>query len=401
MKKKIIFMIINMNVGGTEKALLNMIAEIPKDQYDITILMLEEYGGFLNSIPSGVHIEYIKGYNNLKDVLNEPPQIVALDFLKKGKVIKAFNVIFLHLIAKLKKDRTIFFKYTLNAYPVIDSEYDVAVAYAGPMDFISYFVLNKIEAKKKVQWIHFDVTKVGFDQQFAAKMYSKFDKIFIVSNEGKNKLLNMLPNIKDKTDTFLNIMSPGLVVKMANEENGFEDNFDGVRILTVGRLSKEKGQDLTISVLAKLKENGHNVRWYCIGDGSARGEYEKLIYEYGVENDYILLGATPNPYPFMKQCDIYVQSSRHEGYCITLSEARCFNNPIISTNFTGASEQIFHEQTGLIVEFDKQQVYEGIVQLLDDEKLRNKIKENLQNGISGTINEMEKLYEIADSADLL
>ena len=192
-------------------------------------------------------------------------------------------------------------------------------------------------------------------------------------------------------------MSPELVMKMADKGPGFEDDFNGVRILTVGRLSKEKGQDLTIPVLARLKEDGYNVRWYCIGDGNAREEYEKLIKDYNVENDYILLGATPNPYPFMKQCNIYVQPSRHEGYCITLAEARCFDNPIVSTNFTGASEQITHDQTGLIVNFDEQQMYNAIKQLLDDQKLRNRFRKNLKNEIVDTTNEMEKLYKIADS----
>ena len=76
MKKKILFMVINMNIGGTEKALLNMISEMPKEKYDITILMLEEYGGFLDSIPRWVHVEYVDGYKNIKDILNDPPKIV-------------------------------------------------------------------------------------------------------------------------------------------------------------------------------------------------------------------------------------------------------------------------------------------------------------------------------------
>jgi glycosyltransferase involved in cell wall biosynthesis len=147
-------------------------------------------------------------------------------------------------------------------------------------------------------------------------------------------------------------------------------------------------------VLAKLKEEGYNVKWYCIGDGNARIEYEKLIKQYGVKNEYILLGTKPNPYPYMKQCDIYVQSSRHEGYCITLSEARCFTNPIISTNFTGANEQISHGQTGLVVGFDIQQMYHAIKQLLDDEKLRNKLRSNLTKETVDTTREMDKLYEL-------
>ncbi|MEH7336934.1 glycosyltransferase, partial [Neobacillus drentensis] len=381
MKKKIIFMIINMNVGGTEKALLNMIDEIPKDKYDITLLMLENYGEFLKYVPSEVQIEYLKGYDSIKNLLNEPPLRIALNFMKKGNIRNAIKIAYFYLISKLTKNRGIYFHHVLRFSPVLDNVYDLAVAYAGPMDFISFFVLNKIKANKKVQWIHFDITKIGFDQHFVSKVYNKFDKIFVVSKEGKNKLIKALPMLKGKAETFHNMMSKELIVNKANKGIGFNDDFNGFRILTVGRLSKEKGQDLTIKVLAKLKENGYNVRWYCIGEGNARQEYEQLIKKYKVENDYILLGANSNPYPFMKQCDIYVQSSRHEGFCITLSEAKCFNNPIISTNFTGASEQIFHGRTGILVNFDEREMFYGIKQLLEDNKIREKISENLQNEV--------------------
>jgi glycosyltransferase involved in cell wall biosynthesis len=395
-KSKLLFMVINMNVGGTEKALLNMIAEIPREKYDITILMLEEYGGFLNSIPKNVHIDYVKGYKGIKDLLNKPPREMALNFIRKGKIIKAFILITIHLLSKVLNDRRVFFKYILKNQPVADIEYDVAVAYAGPMDFISFFIAKKVKARKKLQWIHFDITKIGFNRNFASKIYGEFDKLFVVSDEGREKVTKMLPHLKEKTERFLNIISPDLVTEMADKEPGFDDRFCGTRILTVGRLSKEKGQDLTIAVLAKLKEAGYNVRWYCIGNGSARKEYEELIKKYNLENDYILLGATPNPYPYVKQCDIYVQSSRHEGYCITLAEARCFDNPIVSTNFTGANEQIADGQTGLIVDFDEQQMFNAIKKLLDDKNLENNLRKNLRNEIVNTSNEMDKFYKIAD-----
>jgi glycosyltransferase involved in cell wall biosynthesis len=121
-----------------------------------------------------------------------------------------------------------------------------------------------------------------------------------------------------------------------------------------------------------------------------------LIKDHNVENDYILLGATPNPYPYMKQCDIYVQSSRHEGYCITLAEARCFDKPIVTTNFTGANEQIVDGLTGLIVDFDEQQMFNAIKKLLDDKNLVNELRENSRNQIVNTPNEMKKFYKIAD-----
>jgi glycosyltransferase involved in cell wall biosynthesis len=395
MRKRILFMVINMNVGGTEKALLNMIAEIPKNDYDITILMLEEFGAFLNSIPNWVNVEYLKEYREFKDMLNRPAQKTSLECLREGKIGKAFNILFFNLISKLNRERIIFYKYLLKRVPLIKSEYDIAIAYAGPMDFISYFVAKKIIAKKKIQWIHFDITKIGFNKKFASKIYKKFDKIFVVSKEGKNKLDEMLPNIKDKTDTFTNISPTKVITQMADEGETFKDHFRGIRILTVGRLSLEKGQDLTIPVLAMLKKEGYIVRWYCIGDGNAKTEYKKLIKEYGLENDYFLLGTMTNPYPFMKHCDIYVQSSRQEGYCITLSEARCFNNPIVCTNFTGAREQISHNKTGLIVEIEINQIYMAIKQLLDDEILRNTIKDNLRNEITDTSKDIDKFLSMS------
>jgi glycosyltransferase involved in cell wall biosynthesis len=392
MKKKIVFMVINMNIGGTEKALLNMIAEIPKDQYSITILMLENKGGFLNSIPSGVNVEVLEGYSNVKKLLNNPPVVSILARLKDRKPFKAFSLLSRYVLSKALGDKRIFLNYILKNFSNMEQEYDIAVAYAGPMDFISFFVAKKIKAKKKIQWIHFDVTKIGFDEKFVSKIYKQFNKIFVVSNEGENKLINLLPSLKDKIEAFSNIMSPELVIKMANEGVGFEDTFDGLRILTVGRLSKEKGQDLIIPVLAKLKENGFNVRWYCIGEGNARKEYEEVIKKYNVENDFILLGSSPNPYSFMKYCDIYVQPSRHEGYCITLAEARALNKPIVTTDFVGAREQINHNHDGLIVNFNDVEILNAIKNLIVNSELRYKFIRNLRSQSMNTSSEINKLY---------
>lgn len=394
MKKKIIFMLIDMNVGGTEKALLNMISEIPQDAYDITILMLEENGGFLNCIPDGVHVEYLEGYQKIKDELNLPPQITALDLLKQGKVVRAFNIAFLHLISKMMKERSIFFKYILNGYSVLENGYDIAVAYAGPMDFISYFVLSKINAKKKIQWVHFDVTKIGFNQKFASKIYNKYDKIFVVSNEGGSKLIDRIPTLEMKTEVFLNIISPKLIYDQTKEGCGFVDQFDGLRLLTVGRLTSEKGQDIAIRVLASLISNGYKVKWYCVGEGNSRARYEKIVAEYKLKDEFIFLGADPNPYPYMEQCDIYIQPSRHEGYCITLAEAKCLKKSIVTTDFTGAKEQIKDGETGLIVGVNENEIYHAIVKLIDNKELREKFYNNLAKETFNPTFEMKKIYNL-------
>ena len=392
--KKILFMCINMNIGGTEKALLTMLNEMDSSKYDITLLMLEEYGGFLNEIPKFVKIKYVNEYKEIKEFVKEPPQLVAKKLMKNKKYVMGFNTLLSYTLSKITKDISYYYKYLLRNVNEIDEEYDLAVAYAGPMDFITYFVLNKIRAKKKAQWIHFDITKIGFNKEFAEKNYSKFDKIFVVSKEGKDKLIKLIPSLKKKTEVFFNVISCKLIKEMGNGEFGFDDDFDGIRILTVGRLSSEKGQDLTIPVLDRLKKEGYKIRWYCIGDGPERKNYKEKISKLKLEEDYLLLGTKLNPYPFMKQCDIYMQPSRHEGYCITLGEARCFDNPIVTTNFTGANEQIINEENGLVCDISEEGIYQSIKRLLDDRNLYNKIKVNLSKEIVDSTEEINKLEKL-------
>lgn len=376
MKTKMIFMLINMNIGGTEKALLNMIAEIPEHKYDITILMLEKYGGFLDAIPSHVNVEYVHEYPGLKGMLTDPPKQTVWNLIKRGRLIRAINFLLIYGLSRLLKNKRIFFKYMLKNVADIKNEYDVAAAYAGPMDLISYFVIHKIKAEKKLQWIHFDVTKIGFDVWFSKRLYGRFDKIFTVSNEGKERLLRILPDLQNKVDSYPNRISAALILKMADEGEGFNDSFGGLRILTVGRLSKEKGQDLVIPVSAMLREKGYKIRWYCIGEGNSRTEYENLIKHYGVEKDFVLLGSCANPYPFFKQCDIYVQPSQHEGFCITLGEAKIFGKPIITTNFTGAHEQIGGMNSSVVVNINEQEIYQAVIRFINN-KSRNKVEADI------------------------
>lgn len=392
--KRILFMCINMNIGGTEKALLTMLNEIDSSKYDITLLMLEKYGEFLNEIPDFVKVRYVNEYKYIKPLIKEPPKLLAKKLIIDKKYSKGLLILLNYSISKITNNTSYYYKYILKNIKNIEEQYDLAVAYAGPMDFITYFVLNKIKAKKKVQWIHFDITKIGFNKKFAEKNYKKFNKIFVVSKEGKEKLIRLIPTLNNKVEVFFNIISCNLIENMGKGEKGFGDSFNGIRILTVGRLSKEKGQDLTINVLAKLKNEGYNIKWYCIGDGSEKDNYKQTIKNLNIENDYILLGSKLNPYPFMKECDIYVQPSRHEGYCITLGEARCFNNPIVTTNFTGANEQIKNEETGLVCEISENGIYKSLKRLLDDKDLYNNIKINLSKEIVDSTNEISKLDKV-------
>ncbi|MDB8551680.1 glycosyltransferase [Turicibacter sanguinis] len=390
MKKKLLFMMINMNIGGTEKALLSMLSEIDSTEYEVTILMLEEYGGFSHSIPSWIEIKYVKEFPNFKHILTMPLHLIASDYFKNKKYLEGLKYLYFYTVTKLHRNPIVFLNHIFKSFEIIKDEYDVAVAYAGPMDFISYYVLNKIKANKKVQWIHFDITKIGFNISFVKKIYPMFDRIFVVSKEGKEKLCQVVPIIADKVEVFHNIISKEQILLQSRLHDGFSDGYDGLRILTVGRLDYIKGQDLCVKTLRLLKEEGYNVKWYCVGDGSFRSELQILIKNYELEDDFILLGATTNPYPYMAQCDLYVQSSRHEGYCITLAETKVFNKPIISTDFTGAKEQLITYHSAKIVEAKACDLYHAITQLIDTKNLES----NHFSSEEQEENQLSLLYEL-------
>lgn len=136
------------------------------------------------------------------------------------------------------------------------------------------------------------------------------------------------------------------------------------------------------------------MKWYCVGEGELRSRYEELIEEHDINDYYVLLGSDINPYPYFKECDLYVQPFKFEGYCLTLAEARVFNKPIVSTNFSGASEQLIDDETGLIVKYDEEELYEAIKKMIDREDIRNKFIDNLKKQKINNREGLEELYKL-------
>ncbi|MFC3904125.1 glycosyltransferase [Clostridium disporicum] len=393
MKKKVLFMVSSMNIGGVEKSLLSLLSVIPKDKYDVTILTLEKKGGFLGYIPSHIRIEEATWFKDIKPIIMESPQSTLKRYLAKGKLFKIPSFVYSYYKSKNTGDRYIYYKNILKSIPDNEEIYDVAIAYAGPTEIIDAYIGYKVNAKKKIGWIHFDISKHNINEKLYKTLYEKFNKIFVVSNEANKKLNEIIPNTVGKSEVLLNIISKDLVCNMASEEIDFDDKFDGIKIVTVGRLSREKGQDLAINALLKLKQDGYKVRWYCVGEGNARDEYEKLIKEKNLEGNFILLGANPNPYPYIKKSDIYVQTSRHEGYCLTLAEAKCLCKPIVTTNFIGAYEQIKNKINGFIVNQNEDDIYEKIKFIIDNNYIRDKFISNLNNTTLNTVDNVNKLLD--------
>lgn len=348
MKKKIFFLLNSMNVGGVEKAFLGLLTAIPTDRYEIHVGLLNPKGGFMDAIPSQIIIHHIDCYDKYWRIINDPPFHIIKEQFAKGEIIEGFVHLLLYIHFKLTQNRYYFFKWILRQEPYFPIQYDIAIAFAGPYNAIDYYICEKIQAPIKCGWIHFDITKFGIDIGMTKQLYKNYEKIFIVSETGKEKFDQQFPMFRDKTEVFYNIVSPIQVKEQASIGPTFTDSFNGKRILTVGRLSAEKGQNVAIQALKLLIDKGYNVKWYFVGDGNLKQECEELAKDLNIADKVVFLGTQTNPYGYMKDCDIYMQPSRHEGFCITLAEALCFPNPIVATNFTGAEEQLKERANGIV-----------------------------------------------------
>lgn len=392
--KKILFMISSMNIGGVEKSLLSLLSAIPKDKYEITILTLDKKGGFLEYIPNNVKLIEAEWFKYIKPIIMDTPQNIIKRYIKNYEFIKIPSFIYSYFKSKKINDRYIYYKHVLKSIPECKEKYDVAIAYAGPTEIIDAYISHKIKAEKKIAWVHFDISKHKINKKLYNNLYERFDKIFAVSNECKKKLDEIIPAVRNKSEVLFNIVSEDLINEMSESYVDFDDNYKGIKIITVGRLSKEKGQDLAIKALAKLKKDRYDVKWYCIGEGNSRREFEQLIKEYNLENNFLLLGSTSNPYPYIKNADIYVQTSRHEGYCLTLAEAKALNKPIVTTNFIGAYEQIENNENGIIVSCNEDDLAGAIRKLIDEKEICSKFSNKLRKEKIDTTKEVNKFFKV-------
>ena len=363
-KKKIFFLLYSMHVGGVEKSLASLLSIIPREEYDIHVGLVLPEGDLMSLLPSDVKVHHITELAERWQELKDPPLSTIKSYAIKGLYLKALYASVIYLACKLQRSYLWWIEYLLKDTKGISESFDVAVAYAGPSSDIDYYVCNKVKAVRKVGWVHFDISIFNIDKKATAKYYRQYDRIYVVSETGLNIFNHAFPEFQNKTKVFHNVVSTVQIKEQAKTGETYSDGYKGKRLLTVGRISPEKGQRVAIQALKLLVDKGYDIHWYFVGDGNDLQNCQDDIKKLGLTAYVTFLGTKTNPYAFMRDCDVYVQPSRHEGFCITLAEALCFDNPIVSTDFTGAREQLENRQNSVVVGMEAIDVSDGIEKAL-------------------------------------
>ncbi len=396
MKKSILFSIDSLHCAGAEKSLTTLLSLLDYSKYEVDLMMFGHGGALEELVPKEVNI--LKPLKYIKFTEKSLRESIIYTF-KKGtfKMLKS-RISFSMALRKRNYSNSqkarIFWEKT---YGVIDSnpkKYDIAISYAQGIP--TFYVADKISADKKFAWVNVSYRLKNEDKEFQSKYYDKYDKIIAVSHSAKDVFIETFPKYKDKIEIIYDINDLNLISRMADIGESYKDKFDGTKILTIGRLAHQKGYDMALEACKVLKEKGVNFKWYALGKGPLKEDIEKYIKENGLEHNFELLGVKSNPYSYIKDCDIYVQTSRFEGFGLAIAEARMLNMPVVTTEFDAVYNQMIQGKNGLVVDINGESVANGILKLINDTELRNSIVEYLKTEKKGNTEELDKFYKLIE-----
>ena len=373
--KKVLFVINTLGCAGAETALIELLKSLDEKEYELSLYVLMGQGEMIDKIPENVKLlndHYCKDSVLSKQGKQAMMKTVWRSFWENGNVFGKFAYIVrtfsaMRRTGKFQPDK-ILWRVISDGSPRFEETYDLAVAYLEGGS--TYYVADHVKAKKKAAFIHIDYENSGYTRGMDRNCFDKMDRIFTVSDEVKKHFLNVYPKYQDKVKVFHNIINQDEIRRKAEEETGFEDHFDGVRLLTVGRLTYQKAYDIAIDAMKLIKDRGYKVRWYILGEGSERPALEKKVKELGLEKEFLMPGAASNPFPYYKQVDIYVHATRFEGKSIAIQEAQTLGCAIIASDCNGNREQIVQEKDGLLCLLEPESIAEAVISLVKDRDKR-------------------------------
>lgn len=376
MKKKVLFVINTLSHAGAEVAMLELMRNMDEKEYEISCYVLMDQGELVHRLPR--HVRLLNDHYSDTSVLSDEGRKVLKKHVLKasfahGNLFKRMPYLIVNLADMIKKKKIwtekLLWRLMADGAKRQTETYDLAIAYLEGGS--AYYVADYVKAKKKAAFIHIDYGRAGYTRRLDRECYLSYDRIFTVSKEVKENFLKAYPECDRKTEVFHNLIDQKEIQRRAMEEGGFTDSFEGIRLLTVGRLTYQKAYEIAVEAMRLLKEDGHMVRWYVLGEGNEREHLERQIEASGLQEDFYLLGAVQNPYPYYKQCDIYVHATRFEGKSIAIQEAQTLGCAIVASDCSGNREQIENGVDGILCQLDAVSIKEAIVSLIEDVNLRN------------------------------
>lgn len=355
MRKKIMFMMPSLPGGGAEKVLVDILRNFDYASYEVTLFLEYREGVYLNDVPENVRILALHPKNTIW-------------FERLHRVLRLFHCyaffhafVYRHMFLKLLKGE----------------RFDTIVSFmeGAAVKFHSY-IIHK--ADKNLSWVHIDLKQKHWSLDFFRNgkdeldAYKKMDKVVFVSEDAKRKFLELYAMENDKCIVIYNLIDKDSVLTSARSKSVIKKRFT---ICMVGRLNPQKRYNRAINVAKRLRDNGYDFDLWILGDGSLEESLKRMCHEYGMDDRIHFWGFQKPSYPYMKEADIYLNTSEAEGYPLVICEALCLGLPVVATDISGASEILARSEYGLLVPENEDDIYNGVKRLMDDATLLENYRE--------------------------
>lgn len=397
--KKILIVSHAMEIGGAEKALLGLLETIDTKKYKVDLFLLRHQGELLKDIPENINLlPAISEYSDLA--------VPIMNVLKKGHFRVAYGRFKAKRAAKKrvvelgleKNDVGLEYSHKFTARympPISQEDYDVAISFLTP----HYFVTEKVKAKKKIAWIHTDYSAVSVDKESQLEMWSPYDHIASISDKAAEAFISVFPTLKEKVVTIQNILPQRYIERQTNAfsvENEMPN--DGIiKLLSIGRFCVAKNFDNVPEICKLIREQGLSIKWYLIGFGADEQLIKRKISEFHMGEYVIILGKKENPYPYIKTCDLYVQPSRFEGRCVSVTEAQMLGKPVVITDYPTSASQLEDGVDGFIVPMENNRCAKSIANIIQDKELQHRLVDNTKSKDYSNKSEINTLNDLIDN----
>lgn len=391
MRKKILFVIDSLGCGGAEKSLVSLLTLLDYNKYNVDLQLLA-FGG--------INEQYIPKQVNILPKLEyyQSVDFGIIKMLQNRKIRQLYSRVKFSLKLKwlLQKGTyeiaKLFWDCTSQCFENT-KHYDIAIAYAQRLP--TYYVAEKVNATKKIALVNCGINLNSKQQKYNQFFYDKISTIVTVSDAAKEAFINCFPQYKNKTTIIYDINNADIITKLSLQPLEKTIDFSKPSILTVARLTyKQKGYDITLNACKILKERGCNFNWYALGDGENKNDILNFIAHHNLSDTFHLLGTTANPYPYFKACTIYVQTSRFEGFGLSIAEARILNKPVVTTEFDAVWNQMVQGKNGIVVPIDAVAVADAVQNLLEHPEKREEISAYQRTEKKGNTEEITKFYKL-------
>lgn len=367
-KQKLLFAVYGLGIGGIEKCLINLINILPEDRFDVDIILMNPHYDLKEQIRRKVffydEFEYVLYCGGAMEQLKQRGGI-----MKNWK--KLLPYVLLHFADQKGAECWKLFK-------PLPKVYDVAVCYSQN-GYTPYYVIDKVKAKRKVLWYHNGAYEYDSQTRHRHRLYyPHFDWVVAVANECCTMLKEKMPYMADKILVLRNMCDNQQILEKSREFVPHSYVPGKKHIVTVGRMTPEKGALRAAEVCSLLRSHGKDICWHWVGDGEQSQEVLAQVRKLGLEDRFVLEGNQNNPYPYIACADIYVQASDYEAYSTTVTEAKVLCKPIVVTDVGGMREQLTDGETGRIVPLDAASVAEAVEELLDQPALCRQLSEKLR-----------------------